>query len=229
VKRNAVGDIYVYLVCEVQSIPVEARTGKSVGFDFGLKKFLTGSDGYDIKSPDFFMQNAKIIRTKSRRLSSKQKGSHKRERARLDLARAYRKMENQRRDFHFKTAQRLCEEYALISLETLNMKYMARKYGRKVHSLGFSEFVKILEYEAQKFGTQIVFIDPWYASSQICNNCGYKNPELKDLRIREWDCPECGEHHDRDRNAAKNIERVGASTHRGDEVSPEQSGICRRN
>ena len=226
VKRDAVGDIYVYLCCEVQSIPVKARTGKSVGFDFGLKQFLTGSDGHDIASPDFFMLNAKRIKTKCRKLFHKQKGSHNRERARLELARAYRKMENERKDFHFKLARKLCEEYALISLETLNMKWMARKHGRKVHSLGLCEFVKILEYEAQKFGTQIVLIDRWYASSQICNNCGYKNPELKDLRIREWDCPECGVHHDRDRNAAINIHRVGASTHRGDEVSPEQSGIC---
>ena len=226
VKRDAVGDIYVYLVCEVQSAPVETRTGKSVGFDFGLKIFLTGSDGYDVQSPDFFKQNVKRIKTKCRKLSHKQKGSHNRKRARLELARAYRKMENQRKDFHFKVARKLCEDYALICLETLNIKGMARRHGRKVHSLGFSEFEKILEYEAQKFGTRIVFIDRWYASSQICNNCGYKNPALKDLRIREWDCPSCGEHHDRDRNAAKNIERVGASAHRGDEVRPEQSGIC---
>ena len=221
VKRDSVGDIYVYLMCEVQSTPVETRTGKSVGFDFGLKTFLTASDGHDVISPDFFKLHIKTIRTKSRNLSHKQKGSRNRERARLDLARAYRKMENQRKDFHFKTARKLCEEYACICLETLNIKWMARRHGRKVHSLGFSEFVKILEYEAQ-----IVFIDRWYASSQICNNCGYKNPILKDVRIREWDCPSCGVHHDRDRNAAINIHRVGASTHRGDEVSPEQSGIC---
>lgn len=227
VKRDAVGDIYVYLVCDVQCESVGARTGKIVGFDFGLKTFLTGSDGHDIKSPDFFKQNAKCIKAKCRELSHKQKGSHNRRRARLDLARAYRKMENQRHDFHFKLARRLCEEYALICLETLNMKWMARKHGRKVHSLGFSKFVQILDYESQKFGTQIVFIDRWYASSQICSNCGYKNPALKDLRIREWDCPSCGAHHDRDRNAAINIERVGASTCRGDEVRPEQSGICR--
>lgn len=233
VKRDAVGDIYVYLVSEVQSEKVEARTGKSVGFGrkarrrhFGLKQFLTGSDGHDITSPDFFMQNAKRIRMKSRKLSRKQKGSHNRDRARLDLARSYRRMENERKDFHFKTTRSLCAEYAVICLETLNMKWMARKHGRKVHSLGFSEFAKVLEYEAQKFGTQIVFIDRWYASSQVCNNCRYKNLALKDLRIREWDCPECGEHHDRDRNAAINIHRVGASTRRGDEVRPVSAGIC---
>ena len=227
VKRDAVCDIYVYLVCEVESEEVEKRTGKSVGFDFGLKQFLTGSDGHDIKSPYFFMQNIKAIRSKNRKLSHKQKGSHKRERARLDLARAYRKMENQRKDFHFKTARKLCEEYVCICLETLNIKGMARRWGRKAHSLGFSEFVKILEYEAMKLGTQIVFVPQTYPSSQLCHVCGYKNPAVKDLRIREWDCQKCGTHNERDRNAAKNILMAGASAIGGELVRPEQSGkVC---
>ena len=209
VKRDAVGDIYIYLVCDSQLEQIKLRTGKSVGFDFGLKTFLTASDGHDIVSPYFFMQNIKSIRSKCCKLSRRKKGSHNRERYRKELARAYRKMDNQRRDFHFKTARKLCEEYACICLETLNMKGMARRWGRKVHSLGFSEFLRILEYEALKFGTQIVFIDKWYPSSQLCHVCGYKNPEVKDLKLREWECPSCGTHHDRDRNAAINIHRAG--------------------
>ena len=122
IKRDAVGDIYIYLVCDVQCEIVKQRTGKSVGFDFGLKQFLTGSDGHDIKSPYFFMLNIKKIRKKCRSLSRKQEGSHNRNRARKELARAYRKMDNQRKDFHFKTARKLCEEYSVIFLETLNMK-----------------------------------------------------------------------------------------------------------
>lgn len=224
VKRDGVGDIYVYLVCDVKSEGVELRTGKSVGFDFGLKTFLTGSDGKDIRSPYFFMMNIKAIRSKSRKLSRRQKGSRNRERYRKELARAYRKMENQRQDFHFKTARKLCEEYACISLETLNMRGMARRYGRKVHSLGFSEFVKILQYEAMKFGTEIIFLPQTYPSSQLCHVCGYKNPEVKDLKIREWDCPSCGTHHDRDRNAAINIDRAVASARSVDVVRPVSAG-----
>ena len=154
IKRDGVGDIYVYLVCDVKCEAVKPRTGKSVGFDFGLKQFLTASDGHNMKSPYFFMQNIKEIRKKCRNLSHKKEGSHNRNRARKELARAYRKMNNQRKDFHFKTARRLCEEYAVICLETLNIKGMARRWGRKVHSLGFYSFVEILKYEAQKLGTQ---------------------------------------------------------------------------
>ena len=194
VKRDTVGDIYVYLCCDVQCEPVKARTSKSVGFDFGLKKFLTGSDGHDIDSPDFFMLNAKRIKKKCRSLSRKKEGSNNRERARLELARAYRKLVNQRKDFHFKTAHRLCNEYAVICLEDLNIKRMARRWGRKIYSLSFSEFVKILEYEAMKAGTHVVFVPKFFPSSQLCSVCGYKNKAVKNLKIREWDCPNCVEH-----------------------------------
>ena len=224
VKRDSVGDIYVYLVCDVQREPVEARTGKSVGFDFGLKIFLTGSDGHDILSPDFFALNAKRIKIKCRNLSRRKGGSNNRERARLELASAYRKLKNQRHDFHFKTARKLCEQYAVICLENLNIKAMARLWGRKIHSLGFSEFVKILEYKALELGTRIVFVDRYYPSSQLCSVCGYKNEAVKDLKVREWTCPNCGTHHNRDRNAAKNIHMAGASAISGDVIRPEQSG-----
>ena len=224
VKRDSLGDIYVYIACEAQCDMVRPRTGRSVGFDFGLKKFLTASDGRDIVSPDFFAVNAGIIRTKCRQLSRKKGGSNNRKRARKDLARAYRKMENQRKDFHFKIAHRLCSEYALICLEDLNIKGMAKLWGRKIHSLGFSEFVRILQYEALKAGTRIVFVDRYYPSSQLCGVCGYRNRVVKNLKVREWDCPQCGTHHDRDRNAAINILRGGASSLAGGLVRPERSG-----
>ncbi len=227
IKRDSVGDIYVYLVCDVQCDIVKPRTGKSVGFDFGLKQFLTGSDGHNIKSPYFFMLNIKTIRKKSRNLSHKKEGSHNRKRACRDLARAYRKMDNQRKNFHFKTARRLCEEYAVICLETLNMKGMARRWGRKVHSLGFYNFVEILKYEAMKLGTHIIFVDRYFPSSQRCSECGYRNKAVKDLKIREWECPNCHTQHDRDKNAAKNILMAGTSAIGGEPVRPEQSGKVR--
>ena len=225
IKRDNVGDICIYLVCDVQCDIVKPRTGKSVGFDFGLKKFLTGSDGHDIKSPYFFMLNIKNIRKKCRNLSHKKEGSHNHNRARKDLARAYRKMDNQRKDFHFKTARRLCEEYAVICLETLNIKGMARRWGRKVHSLGFYSFVEILKYEAMKLGTQIIFVDRFFPSSQLCSVCGYRNKAVKDLKVREWECPNCHTVHDRDKNAAKNILMAGTSAIGGEPV--RRSSECK--
>ena len=241
VKRDGLGDIYIYLVCDVQCEQVKPRTGESVGFDFGLGgsrkrlKFLTASNGRDIKSPDFFKQNAQTIKIKSRNFYRKKSGSNNSKRAYRELVRAYRKMFRQRDDFHFKTARQLCEEYAVICLETLDLKAIGKNHGRKVNSLGFYSFVQVLMYEAEKFGTKIVFVDRYFPSSQLCHVCGYKNSEVKDLRIRKWDCPQCGTHHDRDRNAAINILRAGASAcYSGGTVRPEKSGcvvdatICQR-
>lgn len=224
VKRDAVGDIYIYLVCDTQRDNVRPRTGESVGFDFGLKQFLTASDGHNIESPYFFMQNIKEIRRKCRNLSRKKEGSKNHERARKDLARSYRKMENQRKDFHFKTARKLCERYAVICLEDLNIKGMARQWGRKIHSLGFYSFVQILKHEAAKLGTKIIFVDRFYPSSQLCHVCGYKNTAVKDLKLREWVCPSCHTRHDRDTNAAVNILRAGVSAFSGDTVRPVSAG-----
>ena len=216
VKRDALRDIYIYFVCETDDNQVLARTGNSVGYDFGLKTFLTASDGEDIESPLFFLQNSKAIRKASRNLSRKKQGSNNRRRARLALARLHKKAANQRKDFHFKTALDICGQYSLICLEDLNLKGMQRRWGRKISDLGFAAFVNILKYQAQKTGATVVEIDRYYPSSQTCSKCGYQNSETKDLRVREWICPNCGEKHDRDRNAAKNILKVGASTFFGE-------------
>ena len=227
IKRDSLGDLYVYIVSDDSSDMVEARSGKIVGFDFGLKTFLTSSDGNRIESPLFFKKSSDIIKKRSKSLSRKKSQSH-RERARLDLTRAYKKIYNQRRDFHYKTALGLCREYGVICLETLNLKGMQGLWGRKISDLGFYNFVHILKYEAFKNGVTIIDIPKYYPSSQICSECGYKNSDVKDLRVRLWKCPQCGTEHNRDVNAAKNILRVGASTLRGDNVRPVSAGSCCR-
>ncbi|MBR2519951.1 MAG: transposase [Selenomonadaceae bacterium] len=209
VKRDSLGDIYVYIVTDAKKIEVETRTGKSVGFDFGLKKFLTASDGKDVTSPLFFAKNSKALAQASRELSRKSKGSNNRRRARLKLARLHKKAANQRHDFHFKLARRLCVEYDTICIEDLNVKAMQRLYGKKISDLAFSDFVRILKYEASKFGTLIVEVGRFFASSQLCHCCGEKNLQVKNLKVRQWTCPKCGAEHDRDRNAAINILREG--------------------
>ena len=207
VKRDALGDIYLFFVCELPDISVEPRTGKSVGFDFGLKgDMLVAPDKENnIKAPAFFLKNKKAVRRACRNLSRRSRFSNNRRKYRAALARLYRKSANQRRDYHFKLAKNLCSKYAIICLEDLNMKWMQKGHGRKVNDYGFAEFERILEYTASQMGTTIVKVDKFFPSSQLCHNCGYQNSEIKNVRIREWDCPKCGTHHDRDVNAARNI------------------------
>ena len=209
VKRDALGDIYLYFVCETSDPEVLARTGKSVGFDFGLKMFLNASDDNDIASPLFFRQNANAIKSASRNLSRKVKGSNNRKRAKLALARLHKRVANQRDNFHWQAAHRLVAEYALICLEDLNLKAMQKRFGRKISDLGFADFVNKLKYMAYRTGASVVEIDRFYPSSQLCSDCGYQNYETKNLKIREWTCPKCGSTHNRDRNASINIEREG--------------------
>ena len=209
IKRDSLGDFYVCIVTDAKDFEVETRTGKSVGFDFGLKKFLTASDGKDIISPLFFAKNSALIRQACKNLSRKKKGSNNRRKAVLNLARLYRKTFNQRHDFQFKLARQLCLEYETICIEDLNLKGMQKLYGRKIGDLAFSEFVNILKYTASNFSVNVIEVDRYFASSQICHCCGYKNPEVKDLNVREWVCPKCETKHDRDRNAAKNILNFG--------------------
>ena len=220
IKRDAVGDSYICILTDhVEPDLNRVMTGKIAGFDFGLKRFFTGSNRDDIESPEFFRRSLNAIKQAGRNHSRKPKGSNNRKRARLDLARKHRKVEHQREDFHWKLAHQLTDEYDEIRLEDLNLKGMKSLWGRKVSDLGFADFVKKLVYIAQKKGVKINFIDKWYPSSKTCSACGVVNQALS-LRDRNWQCSDCGVVHDRDRNAAINIYRVGASTHEGEVVRP---------
>ena len=211
VKRDPLGDLYIYLVCELSDKEIKSRTGKSVGFDFGFKGNMLVAENKedDIKAPSFFKEMKNKIAKANRNLSSKKLKSNNQKKARLELARLYRKVTNQRNDYHWKLAKYLCKKYSIICLENLNMKWMQRNHGKKVMDYGFAEFQNILAYVGQQVGTRIVKIDRFFPSSQLCYDCGSQNSNMKDLRIREWTCPVCGKHHDRDRNAARNIHHEG--------------------
>ena len=207
VKRDACGDFYVYLVCETPEVKIEFRLGKSIGFDFGFKgKMLVAPDKEnDVMAPEFFKRQQKAIAKANKNLSMKRLRSNNRRKAQLALARLHRKVANQRNAYHWQLARELCQKYAVICFEDLNMKWMQISHGKKVGDYGFGEFLNLLEYVASQFGSRIVRVDKFYPSSQLCHECGYQNTEVKDLSVREWDCPSCGHHCDRDRNAAKNI------------------------
>ena len=224
IKRDSIGDIYICVLTDyVEPDPNRLTTGKIAGFDFGLKRYLTGHNGYDIDSPQFFKRSINAIKRATRAHSRTKKKSKNRERARLDLARKHRKIEHQRADFHWKLAHHLTDEYDEIRVEDLNLQGMKALWGRKVSDLGFADFVLKLKYIASKKGVKIVCINKWYPSSKTCSICGAVNEALN-LRDRNWRCNDCGTVHDRDRNAAINIFRVGASTPAGEDVSPDSSG-----
>ena len=224
IKRDAIGDVYITILTDYEEPDFHrVMTGKIAGFDFGLKRYLTGHNGHDIDSPEFFKRSISAIKRASRNHSQTKKKSKNRERARLDLARKHRKIERQREDFHWKLAHQLTDLYDEIRLEDLNLKGMKRLWGRKVSDLGFADFVVKLKYIAAKKGVKITFIDKWYPSSKTCSVCWVVNDSLN-LRDRSWQCSDCGTTHDRDRNAAINIYRVGASTLDGEDVRPSSDG-----
>ena len=184
----------------------EARDGRGeVGMDFGLKTFLTLSDGTMIRSPEFFKQGTTGIRKANRNLSRKVLGSNGYDRALKTLYRRHQDIANRRKDWFWKLSHELCSKYSVIAIEDLNITGMAKLWGRKVHDYAFSEFIQILEWCALKYGTEIIRCGRYYPSSQTCSACGHVWPGTKDLSVREWICPKCGVTHDRDMNAAVNI------------------------
>ena len=205
IKRDNLGYLWLVVTTDVQPKTYERLGNASIGMDFGLKTFLTLSDGTSINSPETHKHALKQLRKLNRDVSHKVKGSNGKKKAVKRLAKLHEHVANQRNDFQWKLAHDLCRYNVLIAIEDLNLKAMQKMWGRKVSDLGYNEFVNKLEYIAGKYGTTVVKIDRFAASSQVCHCCGYKNSEVKNLRIREWVCPQCGAYHNRDVNAAINI------------------------
>ncbi len=212
IKRTPLGELYMVVVVDNASeSEIKSSTGNIGGFDFGLKMFLTCSDGSKIESPLFLKVSLNEIARASRQHSQKVKGSNNREKARLNLARKHEAVANRRRDWFWKLAHKLTDQFDVLCFETLNLKGMKRLWGRKVSDLALGEFLQILEWVAKKKDRQVIYIDPWYPSSKTCSCCGHVLESL-DLSVRRWRCPSCQSENDRDENAALNIKRVGSST-----------------
>lgn len=221
IKRDALGDIHFVFVTDAEHQVLHAATTEIAGMDFGLKDFLTISDGTKVKAPEPLKKSLKQLKKSNKNLSSKVKGSNNRRQARKSLARVHRSVANQRKDFHFKLARELANRYNAIAIEDLNLTGMKALWGRKVSDLGFASFVQILEHQATKIGCSIIKTDRWFPSSKTCSVCGCINESLS-LRDRIWTCC-CGTTHDRDLNAAVNIQRAGASALGLGDVSPESN------
>jgi len=201
----------VVVVDDAVELNIKFTTGRIAGFDFGLKTFLTCSDGSIIESPQFLKQSLNAIKKASRHHSKKLKSSANRERARKNLVRQHENISNSRRDWFWKLAHDLTNRFDVLCFETLSLKGMQRLWGRKISDLAFGEFLQILEWVASKKDKQVVFVDRWYPSSKTCHNCNHLLEKL-DISIREWRCPSCQSVNGRDENASRNIQMVGAST-----------------
>ena len=209
IKRDRCGDSWICFSCDdVDDSEPKSMTGKSAGFDYGNKTFLTSNAGDKIASPEFLKQSLKTLRSLSKALSRKIKGSNNWYRACRALARQHRKIARQRLDWQWKLATELCTTFDILIFETLNLEGMKRLWGRKVSDHAFYQFIEILKKKCAKHGKKLVQISQWTATTKPCSDCGYSNKALS-LSDRQWTCPECGSYHDRDVNAAINIKRVG--------------------
>ena len=211
IKRNPLGELFVFVVTDYVDNQVTIASGKSAGFDFGCKIFLTCSEGFEIKSPLFLKQSLKELKLASHNHSRKKKGSNGREKARKHLVRVHEKVVNRRRDWFWKLAHELIDKFDYLFFETLSLKGMKRLWGRKISDLALAEFLKIIDFVAVKKGKVVSYIDRWYPSSKECSECHQVVNELP-LNVRYWVCPNpaCNARHGRDDNASKNIKRAGS-------------------
>ena len=222
IKRSAVGEMHLIVVTDFKQESFGVVTGKSAGFDFGLKTFLTDSNGIEYKSPLFMLKAFKLIRAASYKLSSKRKGSNNWHKARVELAKLHEHIANQRKDYFWKLAHQLCDTYDYLFFEDLSFKGMVKLWGRKVQDLAMKTFLDILKLVAEKKGKFVGFVSRWYPSSKTCNNCGHVHLGLQ-LEDRRWRCPGCLQVNNRDLNAAKNINEKGLFSHGLGDVSQNQS------
>ena len=182
------------------------HTNNKVGIDLGVKDFVVTSDGEVFKNKHFLKQSENKIKKLQRQLSKKVKGSNNRDKVRIKIAKEFEHLTNQRIDYIHNVVNSLLRTYDYVFMEDLNVQGMLKnhKLAKGIQELGFYTFKNILKNKAMMNNKFVIEVDRWFASSKTCHECGYVYKNLT-LGEREWTCPICGEHHDRDLNAAVNI------------------------
>lgn len=211
ISRNAAGQYFVSFIVhtdEPERPLIDKATltrENSLGIDFGLKHFITLSDGRVIDSPEFFKRARDKVAWEQHKLSKKQKGSKNREKQRLKVAKAHQHISNQREDFLHKLTTGLANESQVqaICIEDLDLRKMSKRWGRKVYDLSYCKFTTMLDYKLRRRGKHLLKIGRFEPSSQICSHCGHRHKISLSERI--YRCPDCGMTLDRDVNAARNV------------------------
>lgn len=211
VSRNPSGKYFVSLCCTDVPIKPLPETGSTVGLDVGIKSFAVTSDGTEYQNHKYLAKSEKKLAKLQRQLSRKTKGSKRRDKARIQVAKLHEKVSNQRRDTLQKLSTQLIRKNDVICMEDLAPKNMVKNHilAKAISDVSWGEFRRELEYKAKWYGRTVAAIDRFYPSSQLCSECGYQWDGTKDLSVRQWTCPACGAKHDRDTNAAVNILREG--------------------
>lgn len=199
---------YISIAVDVQKDMRLPKTGKYVGVDLGVKDIAITSDGYKFANPRWINKSEKKQKRLNRELARRQRASKRRERTRLLLARQLDRVANQRKDWLHKITTFLVRNYDVISLEDLNVRGMVKNHNlaKAITNVALGEFNRLIEYKAQIYGKQIYRADRFFPSSKTCSVCGCIQDKMP-LNVREWTCPECRAHHDRDINAATNLLR----------------------
>lgn len=229
VSKTPTGKYYISILVDdgkpmIEKAPITIDT--SVGIDVGIKDFAVLSNGQVYSNPKFYEKDEKRLKVLQRRLSRKQKGSNRRERARLAVAKQHEKIKNYRVNFIHQITSRIVRENQTVIIEDLNVEGMLKNHNLAKHiaSASWSEFFRQLQYKCDWYGKNLIHIGRFEPSSKMCL-CGYINKDLT-LKDREWNCPQCGRYNDRDLLAAINIKRFGLQKQNLiGEISPVVNGV----
>lgn len=224
ILRDASGRYFASFVVEVDPIAAPT-TGETVGIDFGLNRLATLSTGERVSNPKHSYRYAKRMATLQRRLARKKKGSNRRKKAVLCVAKLHAKIADTRKDAAHKLSTSIVKRFDAIYIEDLHLRGMVKNHSlaRSVSDAGIGMITRLLESKAERYGRTLVKIDRWFPSSKMCSCCGQINSAVV-LGVKDWTCPACGVHHDRDDNAATNIKAAGhAVSAHGGTVRPSKA------